>query len=141
MLSHSALSLSPKPSTATLWVDQLGAGLSLVCAVHCMTTPLLLSLLPFVGLGFLADESVEILLLGTSLVLAVGSLCWGFHIHHQRRTLLLLGAAFLFIVGGRFSPEETAEVVCVVLGAGLLAGGHLLNRHLCKTCLQCQAAD
>ncbi len=141
MLSHSALSLSPKPSAAALWVDQLGAGLSLACAAHCMATPLLLSLLPFVGLGFLADESVETLLLGTSLVLAVGSLCWGFRVHHQRRTLLLLGAAFLLIVAGRFSPEETAEVVCVVLGAGLLAVGHLLNRYLCKTCLQCQASD
>jgi ABC-type Mn2+/Zn2+ transport system ATPase subunit len=138
MLSHSALSLSPKPSAATLWVDQLGAGLSLACAAHCMATPLLLSLLPFVGLGFLADESVETLLLGTSLVLAVGSLCWGFRIHHQRRTLLLLGAALLLIVGGRLSSEETTEVVSVVLGAGLLACGHLLNRHLCKTCLQCQ---
>ena len=137
MLSHSALSLSPKPSAVALWVDQLGAGLSLACAAHCMATPLLLSLLPFVGLGFLADESVETLLLGTSLVLAVGSLCWGFRIHHQRRTLLLLGAALLLIVGGRLSPEETTEVVGVVLGAGLLACGHLLNRHLCKTCLQC----
>ena len=137
MLSHSALSFSPKPSAVALWVDQVGAGLSLACAAHCMATPLLLSLLPFVGLGFLADESVETLLLGTSLVLAVGSLCWGFRIHHQRRTLLLLGVALLLIVGGRLSPQETTEVVCVVLGAGLLAGGHLLNRHLCKTCLQC----
>lgn len=90
------------------------------------------------GLGFFADESVETLLLGTSLVLAVGSLCWGLRIHRQRRTLLLLGAALLLIVGGRFSPEETTEVVSVVLGAVLLACGHLLNRHLCKTCLQCQ---
>ena len=137
MLSHSALPLSPKPGAAALWVDQLGAGLSLACAVHCMATPLLLSLLPLVGLGFLADESVETLLLGASLVLAVGSLCWGFRIHHQRRTLLLLGAALLLIVYGRLSPEETVEIVGVVLGAGLLACGHLLNRHLCKTCLQC----
>ncbi len=106
-----------------------------------MATPLLLSLLPFVGLGFLADESVETLLLGTSLILAVGSLCWGFRIHHQRPTLLLLGAALLLILSGRFAPEETTEVVCVVLGAGLLAGGHLLNRYLCQTCLQCQATD
>ena len=141
MLSHPALSLSHKLVAAPLWIDQVGAGLSLVCAVHCLAAPLLLSLLPFVGLNFLANESVETLLLGTSLVLAVGSLCWSFRIHHQYRTLLLLGAALLLIVGGRLSPEETAEVVCVVLGAGLLAGGHLLNRHLCKACLQCQAAD
>lgn len=141
MLANTVLSLSHKQGASSLWIDQVGAGLSLVCAVHCMATPLLLSLLPFVGLGFLANEVVENLLLGTSLVLAVGSLCWGFHIHHQRRTLLLLGAALLFIVGGRFSLEETVEVVCVVLGAGLLASGHLLNRHLCKTCLQCQASD
>lgn len=141
MLSNPAPSISHKPGAAALWIDQLGAGLSLTCALHCLAAPLLLSLLPFAGVGFLASESVETAFLGTSLVLAVGSLCWGFRIHQQRRTLLLLGAALLLIVGGRFSPEETAEVVCVVLGAGLLAGGHLLNRHLCQTCLQCQAAD
>ncbi len=141
MLSNTVVSLSQKQGTASLRVDQFGAGLSLVCAAHCMAAPLLLSLMPFAGLGFLADESVESLLLGTSLVLAVGSLCWGFRIHHQRRTLLLLGAAILFIAAGRLSSEETAEVVLVVLGAGLLAGGHLLNRHLCKACLQCRTAD
>ena len=141
MLSSPALSLSHKQGVAALWIDQLGAGLSLACALHCLAAPLLLSLLPFAGVGFLAGESVETAFLGTSLVLAVGSLCWGFRIHHQRCTLLLLGAALLLILSGRFAPEATAEVVCGVLGAGLLAGGHLLNRHLCKTCLQCQAAD
>ncbi len=141
MLSNPALSLSHKSGTAALRIDQLGAGLSLACALHCLAAPLLLSLLPFAGLGFLASESMETALLGASLVLAVGSLCWGFRMHHQRRPLLLLGAALLLILGGRFSLEEMAEVACVVLGAGLLAGGHLLNRHLCKTCLQCQAPD
>ena len=141
MLSNPAPSLSHQSGTTALWIDQFGAGLSLACALHCLAAPLLLSLLPFAGLGFLASESIETALLGASLVLAVGSLCRGFRIHQQRRTFLLLGAAFLLILGGRFSPEETSEVVCIVLGAGLLAGGHLLNRHLCKTCLQCQASD
>ena len=141
MLSNLVLPPSHKLDAPALWIDQLGAGLSLICALHCLAVPLLLPLLSFAGMGFFASESVETAFLGTALVLAGGSLCWGFRIHHQRHTLLLLGGALLLIVGGRFSPEETAEVVCVVLGTGLLAGGHLLNRHLCKTCLQCQAAD
>ena len=141
MQPNTSVSLFHNHGSTSLWVDKLGAGLSLACALHCLATPLLLSLLPFAGLGLLANESVETLLLGISLTLAIGSLCWGFWIHKQLRTFLFLGAAILLIVIGRFFADETLEVVYVVLGAGLLATGHLLNRHLCKTCLQCQAPD
>ena len=141
MLPNTSVSFSHGHGSASLWVDQLGAGLSLACAIHCLVAPFLLALLPFAGLGLLANESVEMLLLGISLTLAIGSLCWGFWIHKQLRTFLFLGAAILLIVAGRFFADETLEVAYVVLGAGLLATGHLLNRQLCKTCLQCQASD
>ena len=127
MLSSTALSLSHKQGVAALRIDQLGAGLSLACALHCLAVPLLLSLLPFAGVGFLAGGSVETAFLGTSLVLAVGSLCWGFRIHHQRCTLLLLGAALLLILSGRFAPGETAEVVCGELTAGHDAVPEIVN--------------
>ncbi len=131
----------PAGGGAPLWLDQVGAGLSLACAGHCLGAPLLLALGPVAGRGFLADEGVESLLLGLALLLATGSLCWGFRQHRHRRPVLLLGLALLLGGGGRMAPTEPLETLGVVLAAGLLAGGHLLNRRLCRTCRRCQAPD
>lgn len=123
-----------------LWLDRLGVCLSLACAVHCMSVPVLLSLLPVVGLGVLGDESVEALFLVMSSILAVASLCWGYRLHRRVRTFLLLGAAMAFIAAGRFLVGDGLESICVVMGAGLLASGHFVNRRLCTACLRCEEA-
>ena len=47
-------------------LDKAGATASLACAVHCALMPLVVTLLPLVGLGFLADERTEWALLGLS---------------------------------------------------------------------------
>ena len=72
-------------------IDQIGVGLSLACAVHCLAAPLLLTALPLLGLSFLADDMTEVVLLSSALVLAAGSLCWGFRRHKSGRVFLALG--------------------------------------------------
>jgi hypothetical protein len=42
------------------------------------------------------------------------------------------------IVVGRFLVREPRELVCVVMGAVILAAGYLLNRYLCLTCMVCE---
>jgi hypothetical protein len=122
-------------------VDQVGVGLSLACAIHCMAFPLLVAVLPLVGLGFLVQGPTEVLLVLTSLGMAAGSLCWGFRLHRRWHVFVVLGAALALIVAGRVLVEESYEIVLVVGGALLLAGCHLLNRHLCLTCHKCQARE
>ncbi len=121
----------------SLWLDQVGAGLSFACALHCMLTPLVVVTLPLHGLSFLANEMTEIVLLSLAVILAVGSLCWGFRLHKSSRVFFSLGAAVGLIATGRLFAEDTAEVILVVAGAVLLAASHLLNRLLCRTCLDC----
>jgi hypothetical protein len=119
-------------------LDLVGTGVSLVCALHCMTMPLLATVLPLAGAGVLLGGSLEILFTVASVALASGSLCWGFRWHRRWRVLIVLGAALTMIAVGRFLTNETYELVCVVVGAVVLAGGHLLNRYLCLTCVVCQ---
>ena len=57
--------------------DTTGACLSVACAVHCLAMPLLVAVLPLIGLGFLANESAELVLILVAIGLAVGSLAWG----------------------------------------------------------------
>ena len=121
-----------------LWIDQIGVGLSLTCAVHCLAAPLLLTALPLFGLRFVADDLTEVVLLSAALALAVGSLCWGFRRHKSGRVFLLLGLAVLLLAGGRLFAQGSSEIMLVVAGAVILAASHALNWHLCRSCLDCQ---
>ena len=45
--------------TGTINLDKLGMTASLTCAVHCMAMPLVITILPYVGLSFIASEGFE----------------------------------------------------------------------------------
>ena len=117
--------------------DRAGTWLWLLCTVHCMASPLLVTILPLVGLGFVVREATEGVLLAASVALAAASLCWGFRLHRRWRVLLFLVGALGFIVVGRWMAEGASERTLVVVGAGMLTIGHLLNRHLCASCAVC----
>jgi hypothetical protein len=121
--------------------DRTGTWLSLVCTVHCMASPLLVTILPVAGLGFLVHDVTEGLLLAASVALAAVSLCWGFRLHRRWRALLFLVGALGFLVVGRWVAEAASERALVVVGAGMLTAGHLLNRHLCSTCVSSRCGE
>ena len=118
--------------------DTTGACLSVACAIHCLTMPLLVAVLPLIGLGFLANERAELFLILVAIGLAVGSLAWGVRHHRSWRALLILIVALAFIATARTAVEGTFEVVFYSIGAILLASAHLVNRHLCRTCPACE---
>jgi MerC mercury resistance protein len=122
-------------------LDLVGTCVSLVCALHCLTLPLLVTVLPLAGVGVLLGGPLEVLFITASIALATGSLCWGFRQHRRWRVFVVLGAALTMIVVGRFMASEPYEFVFVVGGAVVLAGGHLLNRYLCLTCRVCEDED
>ncbi|MDE0301467.1 MAG: MerC domain-containing protein [Candidatus Poribacteria bacterium] len=122
-------------------IDNIGACLSFACAAHCMAAPLLITVLPLMGLGFILAESTELVMVASAGAIAVGSLTWGFRSHRKRRVFLILGGALMLIVIARLGVSENAEVVFTVLGGLLLMGAHLVNRHLCRTCQPCETVD
>jgi MerC mercury resistance protein len=119
------------------WVDSLGASVSIACAIQCTLVPLLIGVLPLVGLGFLAGDNLETIFLAISIVLALGSFSWGFR--HQRRLhiFLFLIGGFALVFMGRVWVDEAFEIAFVVPGTLALAAGHLLNRRLCQLCVAC----
>ena len=119
-------------------VDNTGACLSFACAIHCMAMPLLVTILPLIGLGFLANERAELFLIAGAIGLAIGSLAWGVRHHRSWRALLILIVALAFIATSRTAVEGTFEVVFYSIGGILIASAHLVNRHLCKTCPVCE---
>jgi hypothetical protein len=122
------------------WVDSLGASVSIACAIQCTLVPLLIGVLPLVGLGFLAGDSVEKIFLWTSIILALVSFSWGFRHHKKLYVFLFLVGGLLLIFTGRIWVDESSEISLVVSGTLILAAGHLLNRRLCQLCVVCEAS-
>ena len=119
-------------------VDTAGAGLSIACAIHCLAMPILVAVLPLIGLGFLATERAELVIITGAIGLAIVSLAWGVRHHRRWRALLLLIVALAFIATARTAVEGAFEVIIYSIGGVLLASAHLMNRHLCKTCPACE---
>lgn len=123
-------------------LDKVGATASLVCAIHCAVMPILVTLLPLVGLSFLANQWAEWVLVGCSAVLGVSSLCLGYREHKSRRALAVLSGGIALLVLGRIMEQSHGGVwgvVIVVLGGVTVASAHFVNRRLCQSCDRCHS--
>jgi MerC mercury resistance protein len=125
-------------------LDWLGAAASLACAVHCAAMPLLIGLLPLVGLGFLASDHTEWALAGFSLGVGSLSLIPSYaRKHRQWRPLLLFAFGASLIIAVRLLAEDGSrlEAPAMTLGALLIAFAHMINRRLCLSCAACHPTD
>ena len=121
-------------------LDRAGATASFLCAIHCALMPLVVTLLPLLGLSFLASEPVEWALLGASATLGSLSLCLGFRKHRKRRVFMVLAIALALLVAGRIFHEHHFGAwgpILMVLGGFSMMGAHLLNHSLCRSCTRC----
>ena len=131
------LPISHTKSRDTL--DRLGLLISGACAVHCALTPLVISLLPLLGL--LADERAEWAVVAFSTTLGVLSLLPSYARYHRRASpLVIFTSGICLILTGRLllKTEWWAEVPAVVAGALLIATAHAFNRRLCRVCPACE---
>ena len=122
-------------------LDYTGATVSWICAIHCLAMPFIISVLPLIGLSFLADETTEWLIILGSLILALLSLVPAFLKKHGKyQTLLLFTVGFGFIGLSHlyFEDDLSWKLPFILCGAILITSAHLLNRHYCRTCKVCQ---
>jgi hypothetical protein len=126
----------------TLLLDGIGMLASTLCAIHCVFAPLLLSTLPLWGIGFLANQWVEVILIIVSLFLGSVSLGAKFFNHRKILPLLILLIGFGLIALGHFFGNDNLDAIFVPLGGFTIAISHLINwryvrllnqKHLHKT--------
>jgi hypothetical protein len=119
-------------------VDQIGVWTSTLCVVHCLLTPVVLSL-SAVSTHFLPSEerthrtlAVAIAALGTI------ALVKGYRNHRSLRVLLLMVAGLAFIFGGAFwgdhLPSHGVEVLVTLIGSGFMIAAHRTNHTFCREC-------
>lgn len=115
----------------------LGISATTICTLHCLITPLLISMLPLIGIGFFADESFEFFMISSTLVIAFFAILSGFLKNHKRLyPFYPLGTGIIFYLNKDLLGEEF-EPYILVIGAVFVITAHLINYRLCKSCPVC----
>jgi hypothetical protein len=116
------------------FLDRIGATGSLLCAVHCALLPLLIALLPSLGVAVWLKDGFEIWFVLFATLLGVSSMVIGYRRHRAVRAFRLL---FLGLIGlwlGVLYPPLHASVLphaLIMAGGGtLVALAHLANLRL-----------
>ena len=113
------------------WLDRAAIALSGLCVVHCLASAVLLAMLSAAG-GLLVNPIFHEV--GLSIAILLGALALGRGVmEHGYVMPASMGAFGLGIMAGAMTlPHEGgggAETLWTVIGVGLLAFGHDLNRR------------
>ena len=127
----------------TVFWDKLGITVSLLCAVHCMTLPILLPVIAASGVAILSEPGFELGMIALAVLIGVYSMIKSFWDHHRKvYPFYFIGVGLLLLVlakGGAVGEEF--EEIMVPLGALCIALAHGLNWRLCKSCPVCRETD
>jgi hypothetical protein len=121
--------------------DHLGMWTSALCVVHCMVTPILLSV-SAVSAHFLpSEERTHRSLAVIIATLGAIALVKGYRNHRYLRVLFLMltGLAFIFAAAywGDRLPSHRAEVLVTFIGSGFMIAAHRINHTFCRNCRSC----
>lgn len=126
--------MSMSASFLSRLLDRFGATGSVICAVHCALTPLLLAAIPSLGVSAWLSHGFERGFVLFVTVLGLFSLLWGYRRHRAFRalTLLLVGLAILW--AGAYVPalhqQVVVHAVVMTLGGTLVGLAHVVNLRL-----------
>ena len=119
-------------------LDRFSIGFSMLCLLHCLAVPVLVSVVPVFATFALADERFHLALVALVLPTSVIALCLGCRLH-KSRPILICGTVGVFvlvvtaILGGQHLGE-IGETVLTVLGASVVALAHWFNFRACRAC-------
>ena len=119
-------------------LDNIGMTASTICAIHCAIVPLIITSLPLLGLGFLANPWFEWGMIILAFIIGVSSIVTSYtRIHRKLLPLMLLITGFLIVIAGHLFITNWIEGIVVPLGGFTIAYAHFVNYKyvgVCKTC-------
>ncbi|GAB1408236.1 MerC domain-containing protein [Thermomonas brevis] len=115
-------------------LDRIGATGAFVCALHCALVPLLVALLPALGISLLLAPGFEFGFVLFASLFGLAVLAWSYRRHRTMRALALLVPGLLVLwVGVLYPPLHESVVphaVAMTFGGTLVALAHLANLRL-----------
>lgn len=119
-------------------IDTMGIAASSVCMVHCALMPVVISLLPMVGAGWLEHDWTHKILAFLVLSLALSSVVPAYLRHRTNSVLFAMAAGLSLVLFATFACghiiHECYEVPLISIGNILVVAAHLRNRAVLRTC-------
>jgi hypothetical protein len=109
--------------------------------VHCLLTPVVISLFPDIIPYLPGDASFHRLLAVGIVLFGFVGFVPGYMVHRRKPLLALIGIGMCLILVVAWSGEglnRALELVLSVGGSLLLVAAHLLNRSFCRECRSCK---
>ena len=116
-------------------LDNVGMTASVLCAIHCAIVPVIITSLPLIGLGFLANPFFEWGMIAFALLIgfyAIGTSY--FRTHHRILPLILMLLGFAIIIGGHLLITGWREGIIVPIGGLTIAVAHFFNYRYTGAC-------
>jgi hydrogenase/urease accessory protein HupE len=111
--------------------DGLGIATSLVCAIHCIVLPLVLTSLPLFGINIVHNRVFEWGMIALAFCIGVYALLHGYKTHHKNSLpVWLFSAGFILLATKQFFVD--AESYFVVPAVILIISAHYYNYTLCR---------
>lgn len=115
-------------------LDRAGIALSALCAIHCVLSVVLVSV---IGLGAeaLLDPAIHRIGLLVATLVAAVAIGWGAVKHRMAAPFVVAMMGLSFMGGALAVPHGVEEAVLTIIGVALVSLGHILNlRHLRGAC-------
>ena len=114
-------------------LDIVAISSSLICAVHCVAAPIVLSLGTFSSLHFLANPFIEMIFICLGLVFFLASLWPSYQkIHRKLLPLQFAALGFIFIGLSRLHFTDSWEISTTIIGTILVSLAHFFNWKLLR---------
>jgi peptidoglycan/LPS O-acetylase OafA/YrhL len=121
--------------------DRLGIWASALCVVHCIVTPVLISLSAVIAHFMPGEERFHRGMAVGIAALGAIALIKGFRTHGRKRILALMAAGLACIFLGAFYgdrlPSHGYEVFVTLIGSALMITAHRMNHTFCQDCRRC----
>lgn len=115
-------------STTTLRqrLDKFGIALAGFCAVHCLATIVVVSVLG-VGGHFLLEPAIHEIGLLIAFVFAFFAIGWGALVHRNKAPMILALVGLALMGAALLVGHGDEELVLTIVGVSFLAFSHLMN--------------
>jgi len=120
--------------------DLAGATASALCLVHCLLTPIAISLFPNILPYLPGDAWFHRALAAGIIFLGAAAFVPGYRIHRRKSLLALIGAGMVLILAVAWAGEglpQRSELALSIPGSLMLVSAHMLNRSFCRQCRTC----
>jgi hypothetical protein len=126
------------PSKLGVSMDTLGIAASSLCLVHCLAMPVVVGVLPFVGLQVLEGHQAHVMLAAFVLCFALLAIVPGYLRHRRKDILGMMLIGLSLVLYATFCVQSTLgeswELPLITIGNLVLVSTHFRNRAL-HSCL------